>query len=75
MDESYQNNSYDLSSQIAYMYEVAKNKRFCHAKAGILSAFVCFWLCQYGALEGDPFLSAIIIGIVGLHSVEQWHLV
>lgn len=46
MDESYQNNSYDLSSQIAYMYEVSRNKCFCHAKAGILSAFARFWLCQ-----------------------------
>lgn len=71
MDESYQNNSYDLTSQIAYMYEVAKNKRFCHSKAGILSAFARFWLCQQGALERDPFLSAIIIATVGLHSVEQ----
>lgn len=69
MDESYQNNSYDLSSQIAYMYEAAKNKCFCHAKAGILSAFARLWLCQQGALEGDLSLSAIVIVVVGLHSV------
>lgn len=38
-------------------------------RQAFLSAFARLWLCQLGAPEGDLTLSAIVIAVVGLHSV------